>query len=341
MRRIGLLTFIIFITVTGSLAQVNVGQNGSLSGLVYNDYYWVVSNHHEALKGSHGFWFRRIYFGYNHNHSGSFSSRLRFEMSNDGDFTTMGNMTPFVKDAWLKWENENHEIFAGISSTPTFDLVENIWDFRAVEKTPLDLHQLASSRDFGLAARGVLDENEQWSYHVMIGNGNNDGTFNKVRKIMLALSYQLNEHWVLQAYGDWENIADDRDWMTVQGFMGYKTDNLAFGALYALQNRENPITEDMNLDLASAFVRGGLTPLTTGFFRVDHMFTPNPDGENIDFLPFSDEAESTFFIAGVDFQLEDGINLIPNIEGIIYGETSAGITPRTDLIPRLTLFYSF
>ncbi|MEX2573947.1 MAG: hypothetical protein WD317_06600 [Balneolaceae bacterium] len=343
MRRAVLLILFLFITATTSMAQVKVGQDGTISGLAFNDYYWVVSNHRESLEGSNGFRFRRIYLGYTHRYNDSFSGRLRLEMNSEGNYQTGGRMTPFVKDAWLKWENDRHEILAGISPSPTFALVESIWNYRSVEKTPLDLQRLAGSRDFGLAAKGALDESERWNYHVMVGNGNSTGPeTDEGKKMMLSLSYQLTGQWVVEAYGDWNSLADDTPRKTVQGFVGYESETVAFGALYAFQQTDNPIAGDTNLDIASAFVRAALAQGTTGLLRVDHMFAPNPDGENISYLPFSNEAESTLVVAGVDFQLsEDMISLIPNIEAVIYGETPDGMTPATDFIPRITLFYSF
>lgn len=344
MRRIGSLCLFLFVIISGSLAQVNVGENGTLSGLVYSDYYWIASNHNESLEGNNGFWFRRIYLTYDREFSQSFSTRLRLEMNGEGDFVTSAKMIPVVKDAWLKWENNRHEIFAGISPTPTFSLVKDTWGYRSVEETPLNLQNFGSSRDFGIAAKGMLDEDERWNYHAMVGNGhsNNAAEINQGKKGMLALSYQLSEQWIVELYGDWNDLSGEEYWTTVQGFAGYRSEDLNVGALYAYQYRNLPgAAGDHNLDIASLFARTSISREMVGFLRIDHMFDPNPAGEDISYIPFSNNAESTLLIGGIDFTLDTDIHLIPNFEAVFYGETSTGTTPRSDLIPRLTLFYQF
>lgn len=341
MRRIGLLCLCLMVSAAAVQAQ-NVGEKGTIHGLAYSDYYWVASNHIESLEGSNGFWFRRIYLGYDYEHSDTFSSRIRFEMNSEGDFVSGGNMMPFVKDAWIKWENDQHEILGGISPTPTFSLVESVWGYRAVEKTPLDLQGMAGSRDLGVAAKGALDTDGRWNYHAMVGNGNSTGPeIDQGKKVMLAVSHQLTDEWVVEVYGDWNNMAGDQYWNTVQGFAGYESDEVRFGAMYARQHRANTALGDHTINVASLFATSAFSDRTTGFLRVDHLFDPNPAGEDIAYIPFNDDTESTLLIGGLDLELDDNIHLMPNIETVVYGETPTGETPGTDLIPRLTLFYQF
>ncbi|SHG58009.1 hypothetical protein SAMN05443144_1363 [Fodinibius roseus] len=327
-----------------AVAQVKIGDKGEISGLAYSDYYWITSNHNESLEGNNGFWFRRIYLTYDHEVSQSFSTRLRLEMNGEGDFVTSAKMAPIVKDAWLKWENNRHEILAGISPTPTFSLVKDTWGYRSVEETPLNLQNFGSSRDFGIAGKGTLDEDERWNYHGMVGNGhsNNAAEINQGKKIMLALSYQLTERWIVELYGDWNDLSDEQYWTTVQGFLGYRTEDLNVGALYAYQHRNLPgLIGDANLDIASIFARASISQKTGGFLRIDHMFDPNPAGEDINYIPFSNNAKSTLLIGGIDFTMDTDIHLIPNFEAVFYGETFTGTMPKSDLIPRLTLYYQF
>jgi hypothetical protein len=95
------------------------------------------------------------------------------------------------------------------------------------------------------------------------------------------------------------------------------------------------------MNLASLFANLKISKNATTFLRVDHMFNPNPRGEGIDYIPFSDRAESTLIIAGVDFLVDNAVHIMPNIETVVYGESSAGSTPNADLIPRITLQYNF
>lgn len=344
MKRSALLCLaLLFISTSSAWAQVKVGDRGKLSGLVFGDYYWMAQNHNAELEGNNGFWIRRIYLTYDHQISEAFSGRVRLEMDSEGDFVTDSKLEPSVKDAYLKWSNEEHAIIAGISSTPTLGLAEDIWGYRSIEKSPLDLYDFASSRDFGIAFKGNLDEADRLNYHFMFANGNSNSTeLNKGKKFMLSLSYDLTDHLVIQGYGDWNDNPGSTDTYTMQGVMGYMSDNLSVGGLYAHQIRENAtIDGDLELDLISVFANARLSQQLKIFSRVDHMFDPNPSGPGNDYLPISDQAESTFIAAGVDVGLHEQVHLMPNIEAVVYGENEEGVQPDTDLIPRLTLFFTF
>ena len=344
MKRIALLCFVaIGMSVNMAMAQINVGESGTIKGTVFGDFYWIPLNHNADLEGNNGFWFRRVRFTYDRELSDSFSSRLRLDMSSEGDFITSSKIIPTLKDAYLKWANEGHAIYAGIASVPTWGVVEDVWGYRSVEKTPLDLQGFGSSRDFGIKVQGSLGKGDRVGYNFMFGNGSGDrNELNRGKKFMLAVNYQLSERWIVEAYGDFNGQPNSRNIYTAQGFLGYQSERLNFGALYAYQFRnDTPAAGDLNLNLASAFANYKISDRVKSFLRVDHMFDPNPSGEGIDYIPFSDQAESTLIIAGVDLTLDQDIHLIPNIETIIYGENSLGTAPDTDLIPRLTLFYNF
>jgi hypothetical protein len=342
MKRIALLCLVFTIAMAApAMAQINTEEKGTLRVLAFGDYYWIAANHDAEIEGNNGFWFRRIYFTYDHQLSTSFSGRLRLEMNSEGDFETSSELAPTLKDAWLQWSNENHAIKAGISSTPTWGLVEDVWGYRSVEKSPLDLYDFGSSRDFGLSFKGNLDAGDRLNYHFMFANGNSNSTeLNKGKKFSLALSYNLTNHLVLQGYGDWNDNPGNSDVYTAQGFLGYESDTFNAGALYAYQLRNNAtVSGDLNLDLVSLFANTRLSEKVKIFARADHLFDRNPTGPGNDYIPFSDQVESTFMTAGVDVALDKKVHLMPNVEAIVYGENETGVRPDSDLIPRLTFFF--
>ena len=74
---------------------------------------------------------------------------------------------------------------------------------------------------------------------------------------------------------------------------------------------------------------------------MDRNFDPIPNGETTDYMPFSDQAESVFGYVGVDVTLTKNVHLIPNVEMTFYDEAKDGTTPGTDVVPRVTLFFSW
>lgn len=137
---------------------------------MFGDVYYNIEHHNLEIKNHYGFWFRRIYFTYDYSFNSSFTTRLRLEMNNNGDYTSSEVITPFVKDAFLEYKFSNQKAYFGIASPPTFELIEKILGYRAVEKTALDLQRMASSRDFGIGMKEQFDSMGQFKYNVMIGN---------------------------------------------------------------------------------------------------------------------------------------------------------------------------
>lgn len=345
LKIMGLLIITCISTVTVDARQS--AERGKISGLLYSDFYWVVNNHNEELEGNNGFWARRVYFTYDRDLSSAVTTRLRLEMNSPGDYTTSFKLEPYVKDLYVKWAmNDNHNLIAGISPTPTWGLIESLWGYRSVEKSPADLYKLGSSREFGLALQGQLGEARKVRYHAMVGNGSGTGgETNRWKKYMLSLAWWLNDNFVVEIYGDYTRLSDTHSRATAQGFAGYVSDKANLGAMYATQSRmeEVPGVGDNTdiLDLVSFFSNFSLNEKWTAIFRADHMFVPNPDGPSIDYIPFSDQAESTLLILGVGYEPISGLQLIPNIETVFYGEAPDGTTPGSDLIFRTTLYYNF
>ncbi|MTI89062.1 MAG: hypothetical protein FH748_13980 [Balneolaceae bacterium] len=330
------------------LAQVSVGDKGEINGNVFADYYWVTQNHDNTLEDKHGFQFRRIYVTYNQEIDESFSTRFRITMGSAGLYASSNSkMIPSVKDAYLKWKNGNHQILMGISSTPTWGHVsEKAWGYRAVEKTVMDLYGLGSSRDFGISAKGQLDDDGNVNYHVMIGNGHSNygNEINKGKKIMASLAFNVTDNLRLQVYGDWNDKSGDIDWYTFQGFGAYQADDFTLGALYAVQSRESMIVggdASQSYSVVSVFSRFTLQDETKGYLRFDHAFEGIPGTETNKYLPINSEASSSIIMGGVDFKLGTNVHLMPNIKTVIYGEDDMGNTPNTDVMPRLTLNYKF
>ncbi len=338
-KKLILVAGLVLAMASGLFAQ----KEGKISGYMFGDYYYMAANHDADVEGANGFWLRRIYLTYDRALDKQFAVRFRLEMNSAGDFSSKSKLTPVVKDAYLKWKKNQHSIYLGISSTPTWDLVEHFWGYRSVEKTPLDLQKFGSSRDFGVAFKGSFDSEKKFGYHLMFGNGssnaseNNDG-----KKVMLALTAEPGNGIVLQGYVDFEERPGQTDRYTVQAFAGYKQEAFRIGAQFAHQNRQvGPGLDDLKLQIFSVFGAARLSPKTWGFARVDRQFDPNPAGAKISYIPFDPTSKSTFVVAGVDYRPISNVHLMPNAEFVFYDDNAAGTSPDTDFIPRLTFFYKF
>lgn len=316
----------------------------TFSGLMFGDYYWVPAHHDSSVKNSNGFWFRRIYLTYEHTIHSAFSARIRLEMASAGDFSTSSvPLIPFIKDAYMKWTiNQDHQAYLGISQPPTLTVIEKIWNYRFIEKTPLDLQRWAPSRDFGVAIRGKFLHEDKLHYHVMLANGSgNKSETNSGKKIMASVSYDFTKNFVFEAYVDCNDCDGSNDFFTYQGFLAFYKENMAIGLQYAHQTRHVPGDKDEELDLLSAFVRFIISDKLGIVTRIDRMFTPNPLAARQWYLPFDPTAKSTLYILGVDYIPVKQVHITPNIEIIVYDINDEGIKPGTDVMPRITFYYKF
>ncbi len=317
-------------------------ENGKISGYIFGDLYYMAANHNKEIEGNNGVWIRRVYLTYDKGLSEEFSMRLRLEMNTAGDFTSKSKMTPAVKDAYLKWKKGSHSVYLGISPTPTWSVVEKVWGYRSVEKTPLDLQKFGSSRDFGLAAKGSFDEDKVFNYHIQIANGNsNSSETNKGKKYMLSLTAKTKGGFIVEGYVDYDERPEHSSRTTLQGFAAYQSKSYRFGLQLAQQNRQVKGEDDAQFRIASAFATAKFTETTSAYARIDRTFEANSSGEKISYIPFDKTAPSTFIVAGLDFTPIKNVHLMPNIEAITYGENDAGLTPDSDIIPRLSFYFKF
>jgi hypothetical protein len=312
-----------------------------VSGYLFGDAYAVLEHHDPAIDDQTGFWIRRGYLTFDADVADEWSARLRFEVNSPGDFTTNAKMNPFVKDAYLAWKRSGQELHLGLSSSPTFEFVEAFWGQRALEKTPLDLYRMGSSRDLGVAYRGSAQDGRVF-YHAMLGNGSGDGSeTNQGKKIMAGLGFRPTNALAAQVYADYEDRPGSTDRSTLQAFVGWAGPRSRFGLQYAVQQREVESGPDDEAAVASAFGVWRLMEEGTLIVRYDRSFDGYPDANRIPYLAIADDMRFDLAILAWEQRLQKKISLIPNLEYVRYRDTEGRQAPGDDLHGRLTLYYQF
>jgi hypothetical protein len=308
---------------------------------MFSDYFYAVNHHDKTIQGNHGFWFRRIYLTYNNDLSEKIKMRLRLEMKSAGDFISKSKLTPIVKDAYLSYSMRRHNFKFGIIPTPTEINIVDYWGYRAVEKTPFDLHKFSPTRDFGFSLSGTLDQKEKISYLIMYGNGASVGSeTNKGKKLYGQIGFKPNPNLYIEAYGDYEKQENNKTYHLYQIFMGYKSSWGRVAIQFARRFlKQGPISEDW--PLLSIF--GVIKVLESVEFltRYDRMFSPNPSGAKISYIPFSNVSSSHFVIGGLSWEAEKNIWFIPNIKYVFYEQPESGVKPSDDLYLNITVFFKF
>jgi hypothetical protein len=312
-----------------------------ISGLLFGDAYAVVAHHDPDVDGQWGFWLRRGYLTFDVDVAKAWSARFRLEVNSPGDFESSAKMTPFVKDAYVAWKGSGHELYLGISPSPTFELVEGAWGYRAVEKTPLDLYRLGSSRDFGVAWKGKA-AGGKLSWHAMLGNGAGEGgETNEGKKAMLSIAYRPAKELVVEAYADTEDRPDSSDRRTFHAFAGYRGARSRYGVEYATQKRTSTGGPDQTVAVASVYGAWDAGEKLSLLARVDRSFDGIPDAGDIPYLGLAADTRFDLAIVGLEYRVHRAISVLPNLEYVAYRETGGRPAPDDDLIARLTLYVRF
>lgn len=312
-----------------------------ISGLLFGDAYAVLANHDDSIENQTGFWIRRGYLTFDAQVAEEWSARLRFEVNSPGDFVTNAKLEPFVKDAYLSWKRGGQEWLMGLSSAPTFEFVESFWGHRALEKTPLDLYRMGSSRDTGVAWKGATPGGRLF-YHAMLGNGAGDGSeTNEGKKLMGGLGFKPYDGLVMQLYADHEDRpgATDRD--TLQVAAGWQGERSRYGLQYATQRREVESGPDTDVAVASAFAAWQLTGRGSLIARFDRSFDGYPDADKIPYLRIANDTRFDLAILAWEQALQSKIRLIPNLEYVMYRDSNGTQGLDDDLYGRLTLYFQF
>ena len=313
----------------------------AVSGLLFGDAYAVAAHHDPAIDGQWGFWLRRGYLTFDVDLAAKWSARFRLEVNSPGDFESSSKMTPFVKDAYVAWKDKGHELYLGISPSPTFELVEGFWGHRAVEKTPLDLYRLGSSRDFGVAWKGRA-AGGRVAWHAMLGNGAGEGgETNEGKKAMLSVSFQPTKELVVEVYADTEDRPESADRSTFHAFAGFRGARSRYGVEFATQKREAAEDPDRTVSVASFFGVWELGGKVSVLARFDRAFDGIPDAGDIPYLGLAGDTEFDLFLVGLDYRIHRMISVIPNAEYVAYRESGGAPAPDDDLIARLTLTVRF
>jgi hypothetical protein len=330
-----------------SLAQ------SQIKGYMFGEYYSVLKHHDANIDGKHGFWFRRIYFTYNGQLTEKIKMRLRLEMNSPGDFTSSSTLTAYVKDAYLSAKLGSHDLMFGIVSTPTFGFnLENHWGYRHLEKTPLDLYKMASSRDFGIGLKGNLDKKKMVSYFLFLGNGSsNKGETDSNKKVYGALAFKPVEGLIIEVYGDYEPKPNDRTYFTYQGFAGYGGEWGRIGIQYARRHYSEQVAVpgpdiDRDYDVFSGFAvikAGSSVELVARYDKAFGTgFEQNFNGSGISYVPFADDNPFSLIIGGISWNVAENFWIIPNVKYVFYDEPAApAIKPDDNVYANLSFFFKF
>lgn len=322
--------------LSGVYAEDGGWPSFEIGGLLFGDFYHVPSHHSDAGDGATGAVLRRGYLTFDADFGKNTFGRMRFEANQSGEFETYTYEVDF-KDLYLGWDLGRHRLITGLTSTIAYDLIESIWGYRYLVRTPLDLQGIPS-RDTGVSVRGPLNTDGTLSYRAMVGSEIEFGSDSAdSTRWSAALTWKPAPRWTVDLYADREELTGPGERSLLQAFVAYQAETLRWGLQYSNQDRQ----ESPPLELASLFVVKDLGDKASLIGRVDRLFEPSPRGDDISYLPMDPSARATIFISAVEFRTRPWLSVTPNVIITSYDRNDQGERPKTDVYLRLTLFLNF
>jgi hypothetical protein len=304
-----------------------------INGYIVPEYYFVADQNNADLSGQHGFWIRRIYFGYDTKFDGGWSARVRFEMNSPA--FEEGTLIPYIKNAHLKKSFDNGmNLLVGIIEPPSFDRVEKFWGYRYIEKTAPDFWKQASSRDFGVAIDGKTKGGIV--YTVMYGNySSNKSEDNAGKAVYGRLGYESKALYIEANAHVAADGGKDKSFYSLFG--GFKGGWGRLGAGYTNYTEKEAGMDDFSNGIISAFGAVKFGKDGEVFARYDILGDYNHKDIG-DYIPVPAKSEKAgMLIAGLNFKINKMIDLSPNVRYVHYADSDLS----GDLYFNLTAKVSF
>src|SRR5262249_6390055 len=200
------------------LAAASTAGQARISGMVFADALVALEGASTPADSS-AFRIRRVQLTADEDLDSVFAARVQFEVD-DGELTSRGKSAAFLKQAWLRWRHLGAfgDLTFGVSTTPTWALVESYWGYRSLEKTVLDLQGLGFATDLGVALQRAPGAASPIGWHLMLSNDNGQKPENNAsKKLSLSLPWRMRA-FVLEALADWTGETGPRDRWTARLF---------------------------------------------------------------------------------------------------------------------------
>jgi hypothetical protein len=328
-----------------------------ISGLFFLDYFENVSRDPDisnlkntaltGMKDFHGFQFRRIYFTLDYNISELITARFRLEADGVELTPKSSKISPFIKDAYIKFKNvfNGSDVSVGIQPTLGYEVSETVWGYRSLEKTQLDLRNILSSRDMAVSIKGKFDNEGTFNYGLQYGNSSGLKPESDNSKRLSAIFHiKPLKNFHITVYGEQNYFATDTNRTNLSIFAGYsENEKFSIGSELFMTSQAKSFQKAGETELQS-LKKFGFSVFGHYYFLSDFavlvrydMFDPNTDN-NI-------KGDSRkYFVAGIDWKIDKKCSIIPNIQYETYEKIIAGNVDKSfdpSLNARITIVYNY
>jgi hypothetical protein len=206
----------------------------------------------------------------------------------------------------------------GVTPPPAFGLAEDVWGYRSLEKTVMDLQGIVNSRDLGLRVDGPLVGDGTVRYAAMVANNSNTAfrEGDEYKRVYGQLQVRPTDRWLLVAGADYQGRADSSG-TRASLLAGYTTDAVRVGleTYWYQSSQTGPDVTDLG---ASLFGVVQVAPAWALIARLDRATASFGGADTDDML----------LVGGVAYRPHENVTLVPNLLYRDTDRTSAATTGR-------------
>ena len=347
MRKLSFL-LLLLLCFSYSVHSQDINNKIKFSGTFFGDYFYYLSNADSSNKNMNGFQFRKIFVTADFYVAEKFDGRFRLEGNQNTDSLKNGEKIGMhVKNASLKWKSifTGSDLVFGLSPTPAWQVSQEAWKYRSIEKTIMDLFNISSSRDLGIDLKGKLTSSGTINYWVKFGNNSGQSIeTDKYKKFYAMIHFKPDSNFQATFYCDYSSKTNKLDNI---GHL-YKSNNEAVACLF-LNYKESDLfsvgVESFYVFQQNNFSKSTIDPLENQhgygislwtWALISNKFRLVARYDCYDPNTQIDNDAITFFVAGLDYKVNRSVSVIPHMELFNYQSRA-----EKDLIARLTLSYQF
>ena len=281
-----------YILALGNLSAQD--SSSKISGKVYFEYFMP----DDSVGDVEQFRFKRYYFTYDRKISDDFDVRYRL----DADRTDDGKARPFLKHAYISWANlvPDAKIYFGMQPTPNWEISEEYWGYRSIEKTIQDLNKSGASADLGIGLKGKFSGKQGYHITYMNGTSNSKPENDDFKKISGLYWFKPREKFIGTVYLAREPTGSDFSNLTFTIFGGYESKELRTGIEYFKHKKGGK----KNINITGISFFGTYKTEKGNFFGRYDISDPNDT---------IDSDSETYLILGYDYEADAKFHIMPNL----------------------------
>ncbi len=300
MKRKLVLTWFMLVCMTFiGMSQTNetVKPKGQSFGQIFSNFHTTYSDG----KSEPVFELGRLVLGYKYEFSEKFSALVCIDVGNpkSGDL----EFTAYARNAYVRYTEGALKVDFGVITGNSFNLQENFWGYRYVQKSYQDLFKYSASRDLGIKASYKLADWISADAIIVNGEGYKKVQKDSVLRYGVGITIYPVKNLIARAYYD--IISRDETQQTLALFTGYSFENASLGFEYNQMNNTSFVEGDDQSGISTyGTVEAG--DHFKIFARYDHRMSDND---------WNLSKDGDLYTIGFEYKPVKGIKFSPNYSG--------------------------